>query len=126
MNEINEVKKSRNWIDIIEVFAKVVASIAIPLVIAISGTSINSTIKEKEIGLKYVEVAVGILKSKPTPETGELRNWAISIIQRHSTIPLSEKAIEELQVNPLPKGDFLVDESGNFIIDEKRNRIIAE
>jgi hypothetical protein len=120
-SEMNE--KTRDRIHIIEVLAKILASIAIPIVLAISGYIIDSTIKEKELGLKYVEVAVGILKSKPNSETNALREWAISIIQRHSSIPLSTEAIKELENVALPKGNYILDAKGNYITDENGNYI---
>ena len=121
-----EKHKKRDWLDIIEVFSKIIASIAIPIILVVYGNNINTTMREKEISLKYVEVAVGILKSKPNSETMALRKWAIAIIQKNSTIPLSQGAINELENSPLPKVGFLTDEKGNYITDEKGNRIILE
>jgi len=126
MNGTIEANRSRNWIDVVAALSKIIASVAIPILLVVYGNSINSTIKEKEIGLKYVEVAVGILKSKPSAETTALRKWAISIIQKHSTIPLNSEAIKELESAPLPKADYLIDENGNFITDEKGNKIILK
>jgi hypothetical protein len=67
----------------------------IPVVIAISSNQISSSIKEKEIKVKYVEIAVGILKQYPEEDTN-IREWAVAVIQKYAPIPLKEKAKQEL------------------------------
>ena len=80
--------------------------------------------KQVELNQKYIEIAVGILNSKPTPETIPLRDWAIDIIDKYSEIKLSKEAKKLLKVKPLSKVQYLTDEKGNNITDEKGNRLI--
>jgi hypothetical protein len=55
--------------------------------------------------VRYIEIAVGILREKPDQEkTNALRVWAVNVVSSYSPIPLSPDAIKELKQNPLPKG----------------------
>jgi hypothetical protein len=116
-------QQSPRWLVIVRDISAIIAAIVIPVTLAISGNHINSTIKDKEIRLQYVGIAVDILKSKPTDETKALRDWSILVIQEYSTIPFSTNAINELQSNPLPKASLLLDVDGNKILDVDGNQI---
>ena len=96
------------------------------LVIAIVGWCIDSTLKRRETSAKMVEVAVGVLKSKPNASNGNLRTWAIQVVNRYSEVPLPIQAQEELKTNALPVRAFLTDANGNFITDEGGARIRGE
>ena len=50
---------------------QIVGIIIIPIAIAYFGWKLDSTIHEKDIKIKYIEVAVGILKDSPKEETRE-------------------------------------------------------
>jgi hypothetical protein len=76
-------------------FNKIFIGAMIPVVIAISSNQISGSIKEKEIKVKYVEIAVGILKQYPEEDTN-IREWAVAVIQKYAPIPLKEKAKQEL------------------------------
>jgi hypothetical protein len=81
-------------------------------------------LKQVEINQKYIEIAVGILNGKPTPEAIPLRDWTIDIIDKYSEIKLSKEAKKLLKEKQLSKIQYLTDEKGNHITDEKGNRII--
>jgi len=73
------------------------ATVVLPFIIYVLGQSYDSSKNEREMSLRYIEVAVGILKEQPTDETKNLRKWAIEIIENYSTVvPLSEEALSEL------------------------------
>jgi hypothetical protein len=105
---------------------KIIALIAVPLVIGFFGHSINSTLKQREIEVKYVEIAVSILREKPSEQTAGLRDWAVEVLRSYSPIPLGADVIEELKRNPLPGNIFLTDEKGKIITDQKGEPIIAK
>lgn len=64
--------------------------------------SINSSLKSKEINLGYIQLAIEILQSEPDESKINLRAWAISILEEHSTIPLNAKVNKELLNAKIP------------------------
>jgi hypothetical protein len=85
--------QKKDWLDQLKIIAEIVAIIA-----AIwFGQIISSSIKNRELSLKYVQVAVGILSSEPSEDTKHLRSWAADIINEYSDIKLNEEAKEELR-----------------------------
>jgi hypothetical protein len=114
MNNTQNSKPQKVWWNIINILALLM----VPLAISWYGNSINSTLKEMEIKVKYVEIAAGILSEKPLEETSALRDWAVKVIDSCSIIPLGPDAIEELRRNPMP-GRAYQDEKGNIYTDER-------
>ncbi len=72
------------------------------LTVIIAGVLINWSIKRREINLKYVQLAVGVLQSEPDESVRCLRLWAVETIDSYSEIPLNEEAKQELLKNQLP------------------------
>ena len=83
---------------------RTIAIAAIPVVIAVVGNSFAASMKEKEIRLKTVEIAITVLSQDPKvhPSLPQLREWAVTVVNDYSGIPLSATAREELLKNPLP------------------------
>ena len=119
MNNTQNSKPQKDWWDKSKIVINILALIIAPLIIAYYGNSINSTLKEMEIKVKYVEIAAGILSEKPREETNALRDWAVEVINSCSIIPLSPDVIEELRRNPMPGSAYLTDEKGNIFTDER-------
>lgn len=81
-----------------------ISLIAVPILVAWFGSSIERSNKEAEVRLQTVEMAIGILQSPPEEETeSSLRAWAIDVVNSYSGIRLSEDAMQELLTNPLPR-----------------------
>jgi hypothetical protein len=80
-----------------QILATAIAALLIPLVIAIVGHSVNSSIKQNELSLQYVQLAIGVLNQKPTTETKNLRLWAIDVVNNYSSVKLSRETVGELQ-----------------------------
>jgi hypothetical protein len=57
---------------------------------------------DKEIGVRYTEISIAILRESPSKQTKVLREWAIDVFKRYSPIRLTPKLIEELKQKPLP------------------------
>ena len=110
--------------DKFKIIINVAALIAVPVLIAFCGHSINSTLKNREIEVKYIEIAVSVLRDRPGDETAGLRNWAVDVLRSYSPVPLNKDVIEELKRNPLPGDMYLRDEKGEIIQDEKGDPII--
>ncbi len=85
----------------LRVISTFIATILIPLVIAFVSQSYTKTLKDNEIGVKYVELAVGILREPPEKTPKHLRQWAVEIVNNHSTVPMSVQAIRELETEDL-------------------------
>ncbi len=83
-----------------------VGALAIPIVIHLSTTDYTNSLKEREIGVRYVEVAIGILREDPNKQNTTLRKWAIDVVNTNSSIKLPPNAIKDLMEKKLPpKGD---------------------
>ena len=50
------------------------------VVIALFGTFINSTLKQQEIRVEYVQIAISILSEEPTNDLQPLRAWAVDVL----------------------------------------------
>lgn len=94
--------------------AQVIFTLLIPLMVAVVGYSINSTLGEQELGATYVDIAVEVLSAPPTHDTTALRDWAIEVLRNYSPIELTEAALEQLRSKPLP-GSFT---SGSGFFEE--------
>jgi N-acetyl-anhydromuramyl-L-alanine amidase AmpD len=97
-----EKKQGVSWVELLKLLITVIASIVIPIVLVTVGEGIEGSLKSKELETKYVEISVGILTQSPSPETANLRRWAIDNINRYAEIQLSEQAQEELKSESLP------------------------
>jgi hypothetical protein len=86
--------------------ASIFGVLLIPVVVAIVGNVFASAMKESENRVKYTELAISILKEDPSDESRALRNWAIEVINKHSGVPMSPAAREELQNRSLKASYF--------------------
>jgi hypothetical protein len=100
----DHAQSTKDLWDKIQVAAIALSAAATPLVIAVVGNSFNASMKEKELRLKTVEIAVNVLSQDPKVDASlpQLRDWAITVIDSYSGIPLTASAREELLKNPLP------------------------
>lgn len=89
--------------------------IVIPVVLALVGHWVTQAVKEREVQGKFVELAIGILKEPPSEESQNLRKWAISIVDKHSGVPMSDETREELQNAPIT-GIFRSGSQGSVVI----------
>src|SRR5208283_3215588 len=60
-----------------------VTALIVTLLIAFFGFRINCTLKDKEIKVKYVEIAAGILRDKNMDTNNKpIRDWAIDVLYK--------------------------------------------
>jgi len=64
-----------------KILSVIVASVFIPLAVALSGNWHAKSLKEKDTQARYIELAIGILMKEPTPENEQIRKWAIDTIR---------------------------------------------
>jgi hypothetical protein len=67
----------------------------------------NNIAHQRDLDAKMIELAVGILRSEPKPETTPLREWAIDVIDKRANFKFNEKQRAVLLKQELPfKGGF--------------------
>jgi hypothetical protein len=89
--------------DKLQVTAVSTAAVAVPVALALIGYEFNSAIKDKDVRVKTVEIAINVLIQDPqTIKTPHLRDWAINVVDRYSGIQLEKAATEELKGTRLP------------------------
>ncbi len=98
----------------IETFITTTATALVPVVLAIVGYLVTVAVKQSENRVKYVELAVSVLKVAPNKDTEALRNWAIEVLDQQSPVPLTRAAIEQLKRQPIQSSGTL---SGNAPLD---------
>jgi hypothetical protein len=81
----------------LKVLSVAISSIAIPIVVAVVGSTFSKDQREKEIGVRYVELAIQLLRATPDAESKALRTWAIKVVDHYSEVPLPEDAKQELE-----------------------------
>lgn len=82
--------------------AKIIAEILAILAIIFYGNALSSSLKEREINIKLVEMAISVLRAEPSKDTDILRGWTVQIIDKLSGVPLSEEVKKELLRKRLP------------------------
>jgi hypothetical protein len=90
--------EKKSLLEIVQSSSTIFATIALPIILAIFTAQQNTAANN----LKYVEVAINVLQSKPTEAQAGLREWAISVLDKHAAVPLTEKAKVSLRSEPAP------------------------
>ena len=80
----------------VQSIAAIVASIAVPLLVAFFGWLIQSHISSASVRKDYVQMAIGILAQPATQQNEELSTWAVTLLDANSDVPFSKKARAEL------------------------------
>lgn len=91
-------KEKKDWWD----KAKIIFEIGAILAVIYYGNMLNSSLKNKEINLQMVKVAIDVLRTEPTENTQALREWAVEIVDRCSAIPFNENIKKSLLKQQLP------------------------
>jgi hypothetical protein len=79
---------------------QVVGALLTPILIALVGLRVNSSIRERDLALKDFDVAVGILKEdrSKNPGSEHLRGWALETFEKYSSSKLSEDDRRRLEL----------------------------
>ena len=103
MSEQNPINNKDFW-DVLRIISISLGAVAVPIVIAIFGHTVNISIKERDIRLRMVELSFEILKedpSKKSTQTDVIREWAMDVVDAYSEIKLPKNARQTLRKNPL-------------------------
>jgi hypothetical protein len=88
----------KDWWDKAEILSKLIGSLLIPVIVAVSVWAWNSERTLQQTASTMTQIAVGVLTGPPSPETQPLRAWAISVLQAPDAPPaLSREAAFTLQ-----------------------------
>lgn len=90
--------ETKDWWDKTKIIAEILAIIAV----IYYGNAINTSLKEREINLQLVQLAIEVLQTEPNNSTSALREWAVKVVDDLSGVPLGEQVKKELLKNPLP------------------------
>jgi hypothetical protein len=104
----------------LKIGSTIIASIAIPLVIAFVGNSYSNDQKERELSLRYVELSIGILRAEPAKQTQQLRAWAIEVINKYSQVPLPKDLMRDLEKQTLTLEDIYLRMSAELKREHQR------
>jgi hypothetical protein len=68
--------------------AQIMSAIAIPVVIALIGYYVQRSLADAGLKKDYVQMALGVLKEQPTRDNEQLRQWAITVLDKSSPVPI--------------------------------------
>lgn len=80
----------------VKIISTLIASILVPIVIALIGYWYSNAMKERELQIRYLELATNILSQQPQKEQIYIRQWAVQIIKYYSEIPLADSVENNL------------------------------
>src|SRR5262245_61466856 len=84
-----------------EIIGRILSILLIPVVLAVLGNVLSTTLKSRDVDMKMVEIATDILKAKPDESQKDLRDWAIASMDAHSRVPFSVEAKNALRKQSL-------------------------
>lgn len=76
--------------------AQVAAMVAVPIILAVGGWSIQSTINEREVQRDYLRLAVEVL-ANPQSES-QTQNWARQVLVKYSPVPMSSAVADDFAI----------------------------
>jgi hypothetical protein len=93
-------KEPKSLLNVLESWAKILSLIAIPVVVAIFGARIQADVAarntDRTLNRDFVQLAVGILTQPKDKTDGEIRTWAVSLLNANSTVQLTEATSNQL------------------------------
>lgn len=91
----------KSLIEQIETCAGIFLKVTLPLITLTLGSCFINTYGDKEVRLKYIDIAVGVLNDKPSPEKQPLREWAVRTLNLYADKKLTASARGALKAAPL-------------------------
>lgn len=84
-----------------KILSMVISFVLIPIAVVLIGNWYTTTLRIRELDVRYVEIAIKILMTEPRKETKAVRLWAIDIINGHSQVRISREARRQILDNKL-------------------------
>jgi hypothetical protein len=93
---------STSFWDKLKILSQVVATVVIPVTIALVSQRYADAMQRREVQVRYLELATDILKGSmaPTEASAGLRLWAVNIVDRYSPLKLDKQARDALLKGP--------------------------
>jgi murein L,D-transpeptidase YcbB/YkuD len=89
--------------DLVRVWSQAIAIVLVPLVVAYVGQRYTSASHDRDIQARFVELAISILRERPTESTRRVREWAVRVVDQYSGVALSDSTKNDLiERAPLP------------------------
>lgn len=82
------MSNTSNRLEFWKQIAQIASALAVPLVLAFIGYLVQSSLADAGLKKDYVQMALGVLKDQPTKENEQLRQWAISVLDKNSPVPI--------------------------------------
>lgn len=97
--------------------AQIGSAVAIPVILALIGYFVQSSLADAGLKKDYVQMALGVLKEQPTKENEQLREWAIAVLDKNSPVAIPTKLKSQLLESTVPF--VLLSDLGEFKPVEK-------
>lgn len=94
---IEAVSEPADALDQLDKLARLLSLIAIPIVLAIIGWFIQSTLSDRNVKLEYVKLAISILKEPKDKIEQPLRDWAVNLLDQNSPTKFSSQVSQALK-----------------------------
>lgn len=78
-------------------WAQALAAISVPLLIAIGGYVVQTSVSEAQASVQYVSLAISILKEPAKTRDEPLRAWAVNLLQENSPTKLTPELVTKLK-----------------------------
>jgi WD40 repeat protein len=96
-NEVGSTHKTVSVWEKAESATKMVSAIALPIVLAVGGWWLQSSITNQSIGKDYVSLAISVLE-KPTKDMdNELRDWAVDMLNDYAPRKFHKDTVDKLK-----------------------------
>lgn len=77
--------------------ARILSLIAIPIVLAVIGAVIQTTLSRSSVNRDYVQLAVSVLTADKSKTPQELRDWAVDLLDENSPTKFSKEVAARLK-----------------------------
>jgi hypothetical protein len=95
-NEPSSKEPQRSRLDNIEQWCRIIATIALPTIVAVGGWYIQNSLALRTSSQEYVKLAVAILTESKEKTTPEISQWAVDLLNANSPTPFSRATAEKL------------------------------
>ncbi|HEV3138757.1 MAG TPA: hypothetical protein VGZ26_12655 [Pirellulales bacterium] len=95
-NEPSSKEPRRSRLDSIEQWCRIIATIALPTIVAVGGWYIQNSLALRTSSQEYVKLAVAILTESKEKATPEMSEWAVDLLNANSPTPFSRTTTEKL------------------------------
>lgn len=116
-NRATVAQERASLLDQLESISKIVAALAVPIVIAVVGWRVQTTVADEGIKKDYVTMALAILRDDKATDP-ELRAWALEIVEKNSPVPLSGKLRTKIVMGAMTNYGITFVEPPDYVMKE--------